>query len=231
MLTPEEERAFLQSASNVEQVAERRLRALQSRQSVIAFVSNLQRGVSEVVQSAIGQGVGVACKAGCNHCCHARVEAIAPEIFGIARELAARPAEELNRYIQRLRIHAVAHAATHDAATAWNQQAECPFLTNDLCAIYDVRPSGCRKAHSLDVEKCKENAPEIPQDLGIVVNVEALAKGTSDAYRTLGFDASGHELGRAVLLALTDSSAESRWFSGERVFITDAPGARNQNRT
>lgn len=91
------------------------------------------------------------------------------------------------------------------------------------CTIYDVRPSVCRRAHSLDVRKCEANAPEIPQDLGVVVSIEALSNGTSDACRKLGFNTLGHELGLAVLLALFDESAESRWFNGEPVFLTDVP--------
>jgi len=219
MLSLEEQLAFLKSASNVQQVTERHLRTQRSQQSVISFVANLQRGVTRVMQTAIEQGVGIACKVGCNHCCRARVEAMAPEIFRIARELEGWPPAELDQCVARLKTH----AARLGEAAAWNQRARCPFLADDeLCSIYDVRPSVCRKAHSLDLEQCRENAAEIPQDLGSVVAVEALAKGTSDAYAELGFDAAGHELGRAVLLALSDPSAESRWYSGEPVFVADA---------
>jgi hypothetical protein len=70
--------------------------------------------------------------------------------------------------------------------------------------------------------KCQTHASEIPQDLGTVVGVEALAKGTSEAYRRLGFDASSHELGRAVLLVLFDPSAESRWYSGNAFFVSES---------
>lgn len=218
MLSPKEQVAFLKSVGNVQQASENYLRTHRSKQSVISFVSNLQRSVSRVIQTAIDQGVGVACKAGCNHCCRARVEVTAPEIFLIVREIEARPTEELNQFIQRLKIH----AAMPYEATAWNQRTPCPFLTNDLCSIYDVRPSVCRKAHSLDVRKCESYAAEIPQDLGIVVSVEALAKGTSEAYRKLRFDASSHELGRSVLLTISDPSAESRWYNGESVFVSKA---------
>jgi len=65
-----------------------------------------------------------------------------------------------------------------------------------------------------------EVAPEVFTTVGTLPNVEALAKGTSEAYKKLGFDASSHELGRAVLLALSDPSAESRWYNGESVFVS-----------
>jgi len=219
MLTAEEQDAFLKSAEKVRQTAERHLRACQNKQSVISFVANLQRGATHLVQTAIDQGVTIACQAGCSYCCHARVEAIPPEIFRISKELTSRSTQELNRLVQRLQIHVV----TPRRLNTWSQSPECPFLENKLCAIYDVRPSACRKAHSLDVRRCQINAPEIPQDLGLAVNIEALVKGTSDAYRRLGLDATGYELGSAVLMALEDRSMESRWFDGEAVFAADVP--------
>jgi Fe-S-cluster containining protein len=214
MLTTEEQAAFALSKKNVEQTVARHLRTLKGRPSVVAFIANLQHGVSQILDGAIEQGVGVACKAACKHCCHARVEALAPEVFLIARELKGWPSEELAGLMQKLR----AHVAAKSSASAWSQRSECPFLTSDLCAIYDVRPSVCRRAHSLDVRKCEANSPEIPQDLGVVVNIEALTKGTADAYRQLGFDPLALELAPAVLLALVDPSAESRWLNGEPVF-------------
>jgi hypothetical protein len=102
----------------------------------------------------------------------------------------------------------------------------CPFLNNALCSIYDVRPSVCRKAHSLDVNSCRGHAPELPQDLGVVVAAEALTKGTADAYRKLGFDARAYELGGAVLLALTDPTAELRWYRSEPLYVPD--GGRHE---
>jgi len=219
MLTGEEQDAFLKSAERVRQTAEGHLRACQNKQSVISFVANLQRGASYVVQTAIDQGVTIACQAGCSYCCHARVEAIPPEIFRITKELTSRSTPELNRLVQRLHIHVVAPSRLN----TWSQSPECPFLENNLCAIYDVRPCACRKAHSLEVQQCQINAPEIPQDLGVVVKIEALVRGSSDAYRGLGLDAAGYELGSAVLMALEDPSMESRWLGGESVFAADVP--------
>ena len=213
-LTSEEAEAFLQSADQVREVAVRHLSNKQGLAMVISFVRNLQSGIDQVVTSSINQGVELACKAGCNHCCSARVEAIEPEVFRIAREIASRPPEEIKALIERLR----AYVAMSSDVAPWKRRTPCPFLVDNLCSIYEVRPGVCRKAHSLDVAKCAENAPEIPQSLNIVLGAEALLKGTSDAYREIGLHASGHDLGQAVLIALSDSTVESRWQSGEAVF-------------
>jgi len=213
MLTPEEQEAFLESTDKVRQAAEHHLRTHPGLQSVVAFVANLQRGVSRVAQTAVDQGAKLACKVGCNHCCGARVEAMAPEVLRIVEEVEAWPIAERERLVRRLQTH----AALLGGEGEW-QRAKCPFLADELCSIYEIRPSVCRRAHSLDVTKCQEHSPEIPQNLQIVVAAEALMKGTAAAYGNLRFDASGHELGHAVLLALTDPSAEARWYSGEDVF-------------
>ena len=213
-LTPEETAAFLQSADKVCQAAVRHLSDKRGTLFTINFVRNLQSGIDQVVSTAVEQGVKLACKAGCSYCCSARVEAIEPEVFRIAQEITSRSSEESNALIERLQTYV---AMPSDVAP-WQQRKPCPFLVDNLCSIYEVRPGVCRKAHSLDVAKCAANAPEIPQSLNIVLGAEALLKGTSDAYREIGLHASGHDLGQAVLIALSDSTVESRWQSGEAVF-------------
>ncbi len=106
MLSTEERAAFLQSVDNVRQAAERHLKSCPSRHSVISFVANLQSSVSRVIQAAADRGAPIACTAGCSYCCSARVEATAPEIFRIVRELEIRPDYERRRLLGRLESHA-----------------------------------------------------------------------------------------------------------------------------
>jgi hypothetical protein len=49
MLTPEQQTALLRSADNVRQAAEHHLGTYRNQQSVVTFVSNLQRGVSRLI--------------------------------------------------------------------------------------------------------------------------------------------------------------------------------------
>ena len=214
LLSAEETAAFLQSADQVRAAAVAYLSDKRGSPWVISFVRNLQNGIDQVVNTALEQGVSVACKRGCSYCCSARVEAIAPEVFRIARAVAARPVQEINTLIERLQ----AYAAKPNDVASWVQRTPCPFLNENLCSIYAVRPGVCRKAHSLDVKQCEASSPEIPQSLNIVLGAEALLKGTADAYREIGFHATGYDLGRAVLIALSDPTTEIRWLSGEAVF-------------
>lgn len=215
MLTPEEQAAFLQSAENVQQAAVKHLSTHPDEFFVVAFVKNLQAGVDRVVDDVVRQGAHIDCKTGCSHCCSARVEAIAPEIFQIAAELRKRTAAELGETVERLRAHA---ASSSEESALWSQRKNCPFLINHLCTIYHVRPAVCRKAHSVDAGKCEAHAPTIPQNIEIALSAEALLQGTSSAYHQMGFDASSLELARAVLLVMHDPSAQARWYGGENVF-------------
>ena len=223
-LTPEEQAAFLQSVDQVQQAAQRGLEVQPDGWAVVAFVRHLQRGVDSVVAAVRDQGVQLDCAAGCSHCCHARVEAMAPEIFQIASVLAARPPLEQAETLARLQAYLAVqtpHASPQDAP--WSRRPACPFLAEQLCTLYAVRPAACRKAHSRDVAACAGDAALIPQSLELAVHAEALQLGTAAAYRQRGLDAQPHELVQAVLLALRDPSALGRWQAGEPVFEVAPP--------
>jgi Fe-S-cluster containining protein len=216
LLSPEEHAAFLNAAEKIKQTALRQLASNPTRPHIIHFIANLQRGVDSVTQAAIDGGSQFACKAGCTHCCHVRVEALEPEVFLIARELRQWPDQKLGEVIVRLQNH----VAIVKSMPVEQHRIACPFLQQNLCSIYAVRPSVCRKAHSFDVTKCATPGADIPQNLDLVLKAEALMKGTTEAYRSIELRASAHELGQAVLLALTDDAAESRWADGAAIFDT-----------
>ena len=209
-----EQEAFLKSSENVQRATVQHLGAHQTGEFTISFVANLQLGIDRVVQSAIDRGDTIACRAGCSHCCSARVEASAPEIFRIARAISSRPAAAIGEMIEHLQAHAQANAGK----SHWKQRTSCPFLKDALCSVYEIRPAGCRKAHSLDVRACEAGSDEIPQSLEVVLAAEALVEGTLAGYRECGFATSRHELVSGVLFALSDPTTESRWLNGEAVF-------------
>jgi Fe-S-cluster containining protein len=216
-LSAEERAALLRSVENVQAAAVRQLRGQPDAVSVIRFVNTVQRGVDKVVQTRAQNGVKPDCQSGCSHCCSARVEALPAEAFQIAHQVSRRADAARADVIERLR----AQAALPDEALSWKQRPACAFLVAGLCSVYDLRPAVCRKAHSLDVRRCEAGSAEIPEDLGLVLDAEALIKGASSAYAELGFEAQGVELARGVLLALSDPTAEARWSNGERVFFPD----------
>jgi hypothetical protein len=51
-----------------------------------------------------------------------------------------------------------------------------------------------------------------------VASTQALSQGSVQAYENQGFNSSPYELRQAVLMALSKSVAETRWYAGEAVF-------------
>jgi Fe-S-cluster containining protein len=143
------------------------------------------------------------------------VEALAPEVFRISRLLKTFPTQQFEDITERL----IKHAAIVKGVSVLDYHVSCPFLRENQCSIYDVRPAVCRKVHSTDVEKCKLAGSDVPESLEVAIKSEALIKGTADAYHHLKLSASGHyELGCSVLLALQDETLESTWYGGGVVF-------------
>ncbi len=213
MLSSEEQSEFLSAIETVQQAALNQLCSNQSISHAITFISKLQLSVDHVVQTSFDRQT-IDCKAGCSHCCNVRVEALEPEIFFIAQELRKNPPDILEDVIESLRQH----AATVKDVSIQDYHFQCPFLKDHLCSIYPVRPAVCRKVHSFDVEKCKTPGAKIPQSLNIILKSDALIKGMANAYNQVKLAASGHEIGQAVLLALTDEAAETKWYNGEPFF-------------
>jgi len=216
MLSPEEQAEFARATAGVRQAALNALAADRSGTFAIRFIANLQRGVDEVLQAALAAGLKIDCQRGCSHCCSARVDALDPEVLRIAAELKKRPPAALASLTERLREHAARVRGT----TAQTHRTPCPMLEQNLCTVYEVRPANCRKAHSLDLSQCARSGATIPQRLDLLLKAEALCKGSADAYSHIGLAAGGHELGQALLLALTDPTAEARWMNGEALFDT-----------
>ena len=94
------------------------------------------------------------------------------------------------------------------------------MLADGKCTIYEYRPAMCRKFNSLDAEVCKDSFAEVPEHKGVAIKSAAKMHGVMEAYSNKKLSATPHELGQALLIAVTDSNSEKRWFKGERVFTT-----------
>ena len=97
----------------------------------------------------------VACKAGCDHCCHVVVGVTAPEALTIFDHLQrSRSAPELARLAARV---ATVHERTRGLSSAerFSPEYPCIFLEAGRCSIYEVRPLACRGMNSLDAGECE----------------------------------------------------------------------------
>jgi Fe-S-cluster containining protein len=97
----------------------------------------------------------VACKAGCDHCCHQVVGVTAPEAFAIFAHLTrTRSESELEQL--RARVGELYERSRGLTSTERFSSAHpCVFLEGGGCSIYEARPLSCRGMNSLDASECE----------------------------------------------------------------------------
>jgi len=88
-----------------------------------------------------------ACRRGCAHCCHIRVEMTELEAERLGQAIGRQP-NTRHRYLPA-------------QASAYGYDTPCPFLVDSECSIYEHRPFACRKHHSVDVNElfCRLDVP------------------------------------------------------------------------
>ncbi|BBK38880.1 hypothetical protein STAQ_39580 [Allostella sp. ATCC 35155] len=162
----------------------------------------------------------VACRAGCNYCCHQVVSARAPEIFLLARAVAAQPPEQRTVLAARVR-EAAAAVDGMTVAERHRRNLPCPLLEDGRCAVYADRPLACRAFASTDVEACArafahEPVP-IPVPRAAMELRGVLTRAGEAAARIAGLPDGQYELIRAMAIVLDDPEAEAKWLAGTDV--------------
>jgi uncharacterized protein len=191
------------------------VRALRNNRNVhyaISFAAAAQAQVDTLRAELVRKGVAFDCRKGCAHCCSLRVEALPQESFRVARALRGRPD------IDQLLLGLQQFASKVAGLRLEQHNVACPFLVDQQCSIYDIRPFACRQYNSLDVKKCEDPLATPPEDMEMVAKASAMLNGTVDGYARLNMASQPHEFIQGVHLALTDPTAEKRWFKGEPVF-------------
>jgi Fe-S-cluster containining protein len=133
-------------------------RAIELARSVMAATSRLADGF--LARAPAGS---VACRAGCDHCCHQSVGVTAPEALAISAHLkAVLSRSELALLTARV---SEAHERTRGLSSAdrFSPEHPCVFLESGRCSIYEVRPLSCRGMNSLDANECAKRLrdPEV----------------------------------------------------------------------
>jgi Fe-S-cluster containining protein len=174
----------------------------------------------------------VACKAGCDHCCHVVVGVTAPEALVIVEQLKrSRSAPELARLMARI---AAAHKRTRGLSSSERFRPEypCVFIEGGRCSIYEARPLACRGMNSLDATECESRLrdpdarAEFAEKGGGHLFVEpirafrAVSGGLQLALLELyHLDMRPLDLTAAMhLLLQTRHSLADRWMAGQRPF-------------
>lgn len=201
------------------------------------------RAVAESATEAFGSAVAglakaappardLACRKGCDHCCHQVVLTEAATVLRIAAHV-----EETfsrgDRMLLELRLIAYEEAVEKmGQGERARSTLPCPLLADGVCTVHAVRPMVCRSFNSYDAEACRAEIFEggstsripswnVPWLLGI-----ALDSGLKEALVDSGYADGDIELGLGLKAALDRPNAAERWLAGDRVFARSAWSAR-----
>ena len=172
-------------------------------------------------------GAALACKPGCDFCCHQRVSVLPHEALALFDHLRTHStAAEAAAIEQRIR----ANARRVDGMTTAEHYAAnlaCAFLDDGRCAAYEARPSVCASFHSLSRERC-EHSFNHPEDIGTPKNsrpalldltafTDAVTEATLAGTAAAGLANRKAELHQALRALLDDPRCAEDWRAGGAV--------------
>lgn len=212
-----------QIAQREYEIASEELAKRTPQESLSAFY---RRHDSAVIQAIERSLVKPACRAKCSYCCYYKVEARAVEVLAVQQYVMSKFKPEQIRQIieQATRNVEEAKNLTHTEHLATNQR--CPFLIDDQCAVYHVRPSKCRNFHAANANGCRESY-EQPTNLEIpnsyIPDLFSAANGITEGFELAteeaGLDPRVYDLNSAFIEAMRSPQAAKRMKSGKRTFV------------
>lgn len=202
--------------------------------------------LSQRVNGMVGQAfqafddAGIACRSGCNFCCHLRVMVRPHEAIALFRTLGGMPGALASRVRQQIQQNAASITRLGAAGHARSRLA-CAFLVDGACSAYEARPFACAGFHSLDRGRCEQDhkasgsaaAPAtegsgIPALEGLVTALGALGRSVDESLAQRGLDAQPVELHTALAALIRNPGLIARWRSGKSLGLnagTDAAEA------
>lgn len=172
----------------------------------------------------------MACRAGCDFCCHLRVMATPVEVFGLLDYLRANLSDRRFGAFRSRVAEAEGRIRALEPERVRTTNVPCPVLVDGICSGYPARPFNCRSYHSADRDACEKSFNN-PTDLSLghpqfsaVARVHEGAQGGFVAgLNDAGYDRRQYELVTALKEALDDPKARDRFERGERAFLRDSP--------
>ncbi len=173
--------------------------------AAIALARNAMEATSRLSDGLLGRAPAgaVACKAGCDHCCHQSVGVTPPEALAIWRHLTETlsPAELTEVAAHVAAVHARTTGLSSD--DRYSPDHPCAFLRAGQCSIYDVRPLACRGMNAFDAGVCARRLRDPATRAAFLADPDSLGPNSfMEPIRAFHAISAGLQLGLAELYRL-----------------------------
>jgi Fe-S-cluster containining protein len=205
---------------------------------VLALMRSVMDSTARLVAGLLARAPdgAVACKAGCDHCCHVVVGVTAPEALTIFDHLQrSRSPAELAALAARVATVAE-RTRCLSSSERFSPEYPCVFLEAGRCSIYQVRPLACRGMNSLDASECETRLRDPDARAAFAANggghlfvepiraFRAVSGGLQVALLELyHLDMTPLDLIAVMQILLQDDPSRARsWLAGNRAFESAA---------
>lgn len=218
--SPEEDTLFEKTGTAVL----KRLRKTRNPADFLSVLASAHKEFERALASAPSAArASVACRAGCDACCHVPVGVQAHEVLIAAHHVQLHYSPE---DLEAVVVRAAAHRAQFAGRSSSERMAlrtPCVLLREGSCSIYEARPEACRAHHSHDAAACRTNLETGREELDVYIpgvrgRMFAIMLGIDQAVAEAGFDGRAYDFGSALHEALTDSQCVQRWIQRKPAF-------------
>jgi Fe-S-cluster containining protein len=194
----------------------------------VALVGQVDHLLEQAAQHLPQGSAHLACRAGCNFCCHLQVRVLPHEAIALFRYLQSRMAPAT---ADRVRMKIREYAQSPQPSGHATARRACAFLIEGECSAYEVRPSACAAYHSVSKQRCEQSFhdPSLPSGTvaleALMVVALALEEGVTVALQTQGLSHTPIELHTAVAALLANPALIARWRAGRALLKSPPTGA------
>lgn len=192
------------------------------------LMAALRWGMDELdrtlAESPASVRAAVACRSGCDSCCHVPVDVLAHEILFAADHILTQFAPvDIEPIIARLAAHR-GRVAAFAVGERDRTRQPCALLVAGACSIYAGRPQPCRNHHTSDAAVCAAHLADPSVDITRVyipalrARMFAVSFAVDEAIEAAGYDERAYDFGSGLHEALTNSGCLDAWLRHQSAF-------------
>ncbi len=203
----EQEKAFYHDGyRHGQKVAEQEVTPENLYKGIQPHYNEINEFISMLIEYGKQNNIQIDCKAGCSYCCHQSVYGVEHEFDALATYLVKEwSLEERKALIERAKERYAQTNTLSKEALALHK-SPCPFLQDNKCSVYEMRPMACRIYLSTSVQSCKHeyespaDTNAYPQLLDFPLRVGKLMnEGMVAALKTAGYKSKEYRIEEGIL--------------------------------